>query len=75
MRSNAQLLYHACKIVELLDRVIQGIHTINEHDFKDIVVLGKNHFTYGVKSSDFHVAKIKYLYITNKLFKKLPVGF
>jgi hypothetical protein len=60
MRSNSQLKYHAKKVIDLLNKVIERV--INSSDPSNIdlddfhlIKLGSNHFHYGVIRHDFIV--------------------
>jgi hypothetical protein len=55
IRKNSQLSYHANKIIELFSLIISEIDKINPADFKDVLHLGKNHYSYGVRAQDFIV--------------------
>jgi hypothetical protein len=55
IRQNSQLTYHASKIIELFDKVIENIISINKSEFNDIIKLGRNHYGYGVRAQDFIV--------------------
>ena len=60
MRSNSQLKYHAKKVVDLLNKVVERvIKSDPEHiDLDDflLIKLGSNHFHYGVIRNDFVVS-------------------
>lgn len=55
IRKNPQLIYHACKIMEVIDKVINKYTADSVNDFKELMHLGKNHHYYGVRPSDFEV--------------------
>ena len=55
IRKNSQLSYHAKKIIEVFDYIIESIEKINMYDFKEITTLGKTHYGYGVRAQDFVV--------------------
>lgn len=56
IRQNPQLVYHATKIMEIMDKVINAYNYDCMNDFKDVMHLGKNHYDYGVRPSDFEVS-------------------
>lgn len=60
MRSNSQLKYHAKKVVDLLNKVVERVvksdpEHIDLDDFQ-LIKLGSNHFHYGVIRDDFVVS-------------------
>lgn len=55
IRKNPQLVYHATKIMEVMDKIITTYNYDSINDFKEIMHLGKNHHSYGVRPSDFEV--------------------
>lgn len=61
IRANSQLIYHAVKIVQMFTKIISFLNQINQYDFKEIVTLGRNHQSYGVKPHDFEVCTSLFL--------------
>jgi predicted class III extradiol MEMO1 family dioxygenase len=55
MRANSQLTYHAAAVIGVIDRVVKDFESVNSNEFSDIIVLGSNHFFYGVRFQDFKV--------------------
>lgn len=60
MVSNSQLRYHAKKIIDVLEKIVDKL--INCSDIEnfsvdefDLIRLGRNHFHYGVKRENFFV--------------------
>ncbi|CAF1202269.1 unnamed protein product [Rotaria sp. Silwood1] len=57
IRSNAQIRYHAAKIMYTLNEIINNIEDYDKRR-KILENLGKSHFIYDVKPSDFQAAKL-----------------
>ncbi|CAF0969412.1 unnamed protein product [Brachionus calyciflorus] len=53
IRKNPQLIYHAIKIMETVNKLVSSYDINGPNDFKEISHLGKNHFDYGVRPADF----------------------
>ncbi|CAF1125808.1 unnamed protein product [Brachionus calyciflorus] len=53
IRKNLQTIYHAAKIMEMFNKLVNLYDLHKPNDFKEITHLGKNHFDYGVRPSDF----------------------
>lgn len=52
--------------MEIFGKIVNNLSTLNNIDLKDIVLLGKNHYDYGVRPSDFEV---EYFLSNFKIFK------
>jgi hypothetical protein len=66
MRENSQLVWHAGRIIEIIDRVIKELGTVNSNEYPEIVRLGRNHFGYGVKPQNLTVSLL--IFIKNYRF-------
>lgn len=55
MRQSQQLAYHVTKMSLVFSKIITNIDNINDLDFQEVIKLGKNHYSYGVKTTDFEV--------------------
>ena len=57
MLQNAQLKYHADKVISTLEKIIllSDSSTISENDKERLVKLGKSHYHYGLKKEYFKV--------------------
>jgi hypothetical protein len=69
MLNNAQLKYHAEKVINTLEKIIllSDSSAISEKDKERLITLGKNHYHYGLKKEYFKVnfSKILNKYILN----------
>ncbi len=71
MLANSQIKYHAKKIMDVFDKLINTILSQSSLDKNALERLGRSHFHYGVKTEDF---KVK-LFIFLIYFHKFPLNF